>query len=63
MSREGLNHHLYHWAIRSKLLPNPGPIPKAPHSVYIAAIFENDPELVMTQARKYWRSLVEEQHA
>lgn len=63
MSREALNHHLFRWAVRTRLVEDPGLIPKAPYSVYVASVFAKNPELVKKQARKYWRQLVEEQHA
>lgn len=62
MTRAGLNHHLFKWAVGAGLIPDPGPRLAKAYSVYVAAVFEKDPGAVKTQARRYWKTLVE-QHA
>jgi hypothetical protein len=62
MTRSGLNLHLFRWAIENKLIADPGPRLSKPHSIYVAVVFEKDPEAVKSEARNYWKVLVD-QHA
>jgi hypothetical protein len=62
MSRQGLHHHLFRWAIASGRIKDPGPCRARPYSVYVAGVFEDDPDAVKQAARSYWKLLVD-QHA
>lgn len=58
MSRASLNHHLFQWGIEQGAILDPGPRRNKPISVYVAAVFEKDPEAVKSAARAYWKKLV-----
>lgn len=62
LSRAALNHHLFRWGVGAGLIPDPGIRLNKPHSVYVAAVFKKDPEAVKAQARRFWKTLVD-QHA
>lgn len=58
MSRASLNHHLFQWGIETGVIADPGPRRNRPISVFVAAVFEKNPEAVKTEARLYWKKLV-----
>lgn len=61
MTKEGFDHWLYHWAIDTGRLGDPGPVPPQGMSAYVAVVFDREREAVMEEARNYWRAKVEEQ--
>jgi hypothetical protein len=62
MSRAGLHSFLFRWAVETGRVQNPGPARSRSESVYVAAVFKDEPEAVKETARIYWKILVR-QHA
>lgn len=62
MTRAGLHGFLFRWAIATGRIKDPGPARRRAESIYVAEVFEDDPEAVIEAARSYWKILVR-QHA
>ncbi len=59
VTRGGLVSHLRRWAVDSGRWPG-GKVPRVA-TVAVAIVFEADPEAVKAEARRYWRTKVDEQ--
>jgi hypothetical protein len=61
MTTDGLHHWLFHWAVDSGRIEDPGPVRRQGYSAFVAVVFDRDPGAVKDEARAYWRLLVAEQ--
>lgn len=57
LSKESLHFHLFKWAVANGSIVDPGARRNKPLSIYVATVFEKDPEAVKAEARAFWKCL------